>query len=171
MKRPEKTEYHPYYETYIQKVPEGDFMETFRTESTTTITLLESLSEAQWNHAYAPGKWTIKEAVMHMMDTERIFAYRALRIARGDKTPLAGFEQDDYVPNSKANSRSGKNILEEFKALRRSTEFFIQSLTEEMQIRQGTASGANVSVRGICYKIIGHELHHREIIEERYLKS
>jgi hypothetical protein len=106
-----------------------------------------------------------------MMDSERVFGYRALRIARGDQTPLPGFEQDDYITTSEANARTGQNILTEWTALRASTLAFLDNLTPTMIERTGTASGATVSVRALGYMLLGHELHHRQIIEERYLTT
>ncbi|HKK74609.1 MAG TPA: DinB family protein [Saprospiraceae bacterium] len=168
-KRPTPEEYHPFYKNYVQKVPEGDFLRVFEAESKDTEALLASLSGAQWNYSYAPGKWTLKELIVHMLDSERVFCYRALRIARGDTTRLPGFEQDDYIPTSEANDRSGDRILEEWKALRASTLVFLSNLTPAMIERQGTASGATVSVRALGYMTLGHELHHRAIIKDRYL--
>lgn len=169
--RPNVKEYHPFYENYIKIVPAGDFLPTFKAESAKTAQLLSSLTEAQWNYSYAPDKWTLKELLVHMMDSERVFGYRALRIARGDQTPLPGFEQDDYIPTSEANARTGQNILTEWTALRASTLAFLNNLTPTMIERTGTASGATVSVRALGYMLLGHELHHRQIIEERYLTT
>lgn len=170
MQKPLTTEYHPFYETYISKVPNGELLTLFEAQTQKYLALLESLTEAQWDYAYAPEKWTIKEAVVHMMDAERVFAYRVLRIARGDQKPMPGFEQNDYVPNSEANARNSQSILEEFRALRQSTLLFLKSLTPQMLDRKGTASGAEVSARAICHIIVGHDLHHFQIIEDRYLK-
>lgn len=170
-KRPSQDEYHPFYENYVKTVPEGAFLSTFKHESAQTAKLLASLTEAQWDHSYAPGKWTIKELLVHMMDSERVFAYRCLRIARGDQTPLPGFEQDDYTPTSEANARTSQNILTEWTALRASTLAFLNNLTPTMIERTGTASGATVSVRALGYMLMGHELHHRNIINDRYLPS
>lgn len=170
-KRPTPEEYHPFYKNYLQKVPAGDFLPVFEAESKNTEALLASLSEAQWNYSYAAGKWTLKELIVHMLDSERVFCYRALRIARGDTTPLPGFEQDDYIPTSEANDRSGDSILAEWKALRASTLAFLSNLPPDMIDRQGTASGATVSVRALGYMTLGHELHHRAIIKDRYLST
>lgn len=168
-RKPTSEEYHPFYENYVKIVPEGSFLTTFKQESANTAKLLSGLTEAQWNHSYATGKWTLKELLVHMMDSERVFAYRALRIARGDQTLLPGFEQDDYIPTSEANTRTGQNILTEWTALRASTLAFLDNLTPTMIERTGTASGAKVSVRALGYMLLGHELHHRNIIKDRYL--
>lgn len=168
--RPTPEEYHLFYANYVQKVPDGDFLRVFQKESKRTEALLADLSEQQWNYRYAAGKWTLKELLVHMMDTERIFTYRLLRIARGDTTPLPGFEQDDYVPISGANERSGASIVVEWEALRNSTLAFFNNLSPAMIERQGTSSGATVSVQALAYMTLGHELHHRAIIKERYLE-
>ena len=118
---------------------------------------------------YAENKWTIKEILVHIMDDERIFMYRALRIARNDKTPLPGFEQDDYVPYSRANERSLANIFREYKTVRNATLSLFNSLSKEDLMRVGTANNHHVNVRALAYHIAGHELHHLNIIKERYL--
>ena len=120
-------------------------------------------------HRYAPGKWTIKEVLIHICDTERIFAYRALRIGRGDITPLPGFEQDDYVPVSQANSRSIKNILAEYESVRKATLTLFNSMPRQAFTHIGTCNNSPVSLRALAYMIAGHEMHHVAIIKERYL--
>ena len=120
-------------------------------------------------YRYAENKWTIKEILVHIMDDERIYAYRALRIARNDKTPLPGFEQDDYVPFSKANQRSLASILREYKTVRQATVSLFTSFNMEDLLRIGTANDHPVSVRALAWHIAGHELHHLNIIKERYL--
>lgn len=168
-RQPTEVEYPPFYATYVKKVPPGDFLYHFQRESERTQLLLEALDEAQWNHRYGPDKWSLKELLLHMMDTERIFTCRLLRIARGDQTPLPGFEQDDYVLTSEAATRSGSSILAEWKALRQSTLVFIRHLSPNMLERKGTASGGPVSALALAYMTLGHELHHRDIITDRYL--
>lgn len=162
-------EYSAFYHPYVSKVPEGDLIAQLKNQTATTLALYQTISEEQWNSAYAPGKWTIKELLVHLLDSERVFAYRALRIARGDQTPLAGFEQDDYIPTSEANLRNVDDLLEDYQHLRASTISLIKSFTPTMLARMGTASGAEISVRALCAIMAGHELHHRQIIEERYL--
>lgn len=170
-RRPTSEEYHPFYHNYIQRVPEGDFLPVFQEESKKSEALLASLGEGQWAYSYATGKWTVKEMIVHLMDSERVFCYRALRIARADQTPLPGFEQDDYIPVCEANDRKGTHILEEWRALRNSTLAFLRHLSPAMLERWGTASGSRVSVRALGYMTLGHELHHRRILEERYIKE
>jgi uncharacterized damage-inducible protein DinB len=165
----DKSEYHPYYDSYVNKVPEGNIVATLRLQTAKVLALYQSLSDDQWSSTYAPGKWTIKELLVHLLDSERIFAYRALRIARGDQTPLPGFEQDDYIVTSQANERAAADLLEEYQALRSSTICLLQNFTPAMLARTGTASGSNISVRALCAIITGHELHHFQIIQERYL--
>lgn len=121
------------------------------------------------NFSYAQGKWTIAEVLIHLMDTERIFQYRALRFARNDKTELQGFDQDSYVPESQAPNRSRNDILEEFIAIRKSSIALFASLNDEMLLRSGLASGAKMSVRALGFVICGHQVHHFNILQERYL--
>jgi len=120
-------------------------------------------------YRYADGKWTIKEIIQHLMDAERIFTYRALRIARKDQTPLPGFEQDDYVLPSQANKRSMEDLLNEFKAIKMATVSLYDSFSEEMLMELGTASNNPISVRAIGFIIMGHEIHHCDVIKDRYL--
>ncbi len=130
--------------------------------------LLRKFPESKTEAGYAPGKWSLKESIEHVNDTERIFTYRLMRIARGDRTPLPGFEQDDYVANSWANSRTWSALIEEFEAVRRSTLALVSSLPDEAWVRTGTASGAHSSARMYAYVIAGHVAHHGSIIESQY---
>jgi uncharacterized damage-inducible protein DinB len=127
------------------------------------------LPEEKLTYRYVEKKWTIKEILVHIMDDERIFAYRALRIARNDKTPLPGFEQEDYVPYSRANERSLASIFKEFKTIRNATLSLFRSLKKDDFLRTGIANNHPVSVRALAYHIAGHELHHINVIKERYL--
>lgn len=165
-----QSEYSSFYHTYVSKVPAGDLISQLKKQTAETLALYETIPAEKWDSAYAPGKWTIKELLVHLMDSERVFSYRALRIARGDQTPLMGFEQDDYIPTSEANQRSVKDLLEEYQSLRASTISLIKSFNPTMMARTGTASGASISVRALCAIMAGHEIHHRQIIQERYLK-
>jgi hypothetical protein len=132
-------------------------------------TLVEKLPEEVGDHRYAEGKWSIKELLVHLTDTERIFANRALRSARGDKTPLPGFEQDDYVPTSAADGRSLDSIMEERNAVRLSTILLFKSFHHNVLGHIGQADGKPMSVRAIGYILAGHDLHHLQVINERYL--
>ncbi|MCA8830653.1 DinB family protein [Hymenobacter pini] len=165
---PAATEYAPYYHTYVKLIT-GNPLDTLRRQPQELRQLLVGLTEEQGAFRYAPGKWSIKENLVHMLDTERIFAYRALRIGRGDATPLPGFEQDNYVPVSGADARSFANILAEYDAVRAATLSLLESFTEEAVNRQGTASGQPVSVRALAYILPGHEAHHLNLLRERYL--
>jgi uncharacterized damage-inducible protein DinB len=168
--RPTAAEHPPFAATYIRLVPEGaDPLAQLRAQAGTLKALLAPLTDEQALHRYAPGKWSIKESLIHILDTERIFAYRALRIGRGDQTPLPSFEQDDYVPASGADSRSLASIWAEYDAVRAATLALLESFTEEVYGRLGTSSGAPSSVRALVYMIAGHEAHHIMLFRERYL--
>ncbi|RYY94472.1 MAG: DinB family protein [Chitinophagaceae bacterium] len=132
------------------------------------LPLLRALPAGTWDFAYAPGKWTIKELVQHLIDGERIFAYRALCFARGEKAALPGFEEDAYVANSSAGARSPESLVSELEHLFSSTDDLFASLTEEALERSGNANGKEVYVRAIGYIVSGHVLHHKSILEERY---
>ena len=167
--RPAADEYAAYYDRYISKVPEGDIVQQLRAQLSSTLALLESIPESRGDHRYADGKWTVKEVLAHVNDAERIFAYRALRIARGDTTPLPGFEQDDYVPASRADERTVHDLAEELGHIRRATLALFEHLDEEALSRRGTASNHPVTPRALAYIIAGHELHHVQILREKYL--
>ena len=169
LKRPETKESNTYYHKYIGQVASDDFLKELEKAITETVAFLSALDTAQWNYRYAPGKWSIKEVMLHVLDTERIMAYRALRIARNDKTPLPGFEQDDYIPYADAENRSPQSIIEEYKALRRSTIEMFRHFNDEMLGRLGTASGNPFTPRALGFVIAGHEIHHLNIVKERYL--
>ncbi len=136
-----------------------------------TLTLLRNIPESQADFRYAPDKWGIKELVGHVIDTERIFAYRALRFARNDKTNLPGYEQDDYVRNASFDSCSLAQLASELEAVRRSTIFLFSHLDGDAWMRKGMANDAEVSVRALAYIIAGHELHHREMLRGKYLPA
>lgn len=161
-------EFNSYYGIYIGKIGELS-LKDLKSCGEKTISFLQSIPNEKLEFRYAEGKWTIKEIIQHLMDAERIFAYRALRIARQDKTPLPGFEQDNYVAPSQANKRSLDELIDEFKAIKLATAALFNSFSEEMLIALGTASNSPLSVRAIGFIIIGHEIHHCEVIKERYL--
>ena len=169
MKFPEKSEYNEFYQGYISLIKDADIVNVLKNAGEEALEFYSNIPEDKWNAGYAPGKWTLKEALIHVIDTEQIFAYRALRIARGDQTPLAGFNQDDYVPNSGANDRSVSSVLEEYKAMRQSTYLMFKNFDEAMWDRLGTASNSPVSVRALAFMLAGHERHHINITKERYL--
>ncbi len=166
---PEPTEYLPYYGKYISLVPKAAILETLQQQNRDTLTLLRGLSEEQGAHCYAPGKWSIKEVVGHIIDTERIFAYRALRFSRNDKKELEGFDQDPYVQFGNFDNCTLNELVDEFDCVRHSTLYLLRHLSDEAWTRRGVASDAEVSVRALAYIIAGHELHHERILREKYL--
>jgi uncharacterized damage-inducible protein DinB len=166
--KPQPEEYNPYYDTYIGKVPDGDVLELLDKLKDSSYQLFSNLNDEQANYAYADGKWTLKQALGHMIDTERTFAYRLLCFSR-DYVELPGFDQEVYTNNATFNDRTIQSLAAEFKATRESNIYLIQSLTDEQLDRYGVASGNRASVRALVYMLAGHELHHLEIIRERYL--
>jgi hypothetical protein len=166
--RPDSTEYAPYFERYVSRVPEVDVLATLRSDALELISALESIPEERGGFRYAEGKWTIREMIGHMIDAERIFSYRALRMARGDATPLAGFEQADYVATAGSDRRTLKDLVAELRVVRESTIQLFASLPEEAWTRRGVASGNEVSVRAIAYVIAGHTRHHLKALRELY---
>ena len=168
-RRPESSEYAPYYGKYVALVPDGDIAVTLSRQIDATAAFLSPLSEQQAAYAYAPGKWSIKEVLGHLMDTERIFTYRALRIGRNDKTPLPGYEQDDYVASANFNGRSLSGLLEEFAAVRNSTVQLFKHFTDKEWERRGTANQVEMTALSLGYVVAGHELHHMDVVRKRYL--
>ncbi len=162
-------EYNPYYGMYINKVGDRSLLDGLRDTAVETKAFLEAIPSDKHDFAYAEGKWTIKELLLHLVDAERIFTYRALRFARKDKTPVPGFEQDDYVTPSKAGSRSMASLIAEFEAVRKATILLFESFDDEMLESIGEASGSDMSVRAIGFVTIGHAQHHIDVIKERYL--
>ncbi|MCA0756208.1 DinB family protein [Paenibacillus sp. N4] len=168
--RPLKEEYNPYYEQYIRLVREEDIIEVLADAQESTDALLAELTEEQGNYRYADGKWSLKEVIGHVADGERIMSYRLLRASRGDKTPLAGFDQDEFMTSAPFASWTMEQIREEYVSVRRATLSLLRGLTEDAWTRSGIANGSNVSARALAYIIAGHELHHLRIIKERYLR-
>lgn len=169
MNRPDRSEYPEYYENYVGKILGTDLISELEKANKATNALLNEVSNDKGTFAYTEGKWTLNELLQHMIDVERIFAYRMLRIARADKTPLPGFEQDDYVPECNISERSLSDLINELNVLRQSTLIMVKSFSEDMLKRKGTASEWEMSVRGIGYTIAGHEIHHQQVIKDRYL--
>ena len=166
--RPAAGEFAPSYNEYVAEVPDGDITRTLVEHGDALLARLKHLSEEQSRAAYAPGKWTVKEVICHISDAERIFCYRLLRIARGDQTPLASFDENVYAAACGANDRPFESILGEFSAVRGATLALLRSLPEVAWTRHGTASGKTVSVRGLAWIVAGHALHHDRILRERY---
>lgn len=163
------SEYHPYYELYLSKCSFMHIIEGLEQSGKQFETFLKSIPVEKQLFKYAPDKWTIKEVLVHIIDTERIFAYRALRIARRDVTALPGFDQDEYVLNCNANSRNFEELISEFISVRNATISLFKSFNAKDLLQKGTASNNPISVRALGYILIGHQKHHQEIIEERYL--
>lgn len=170
MKTLQNHNFAEYFKYYISLVEEDDLQKALKISYKEVKHLVKSLSEEQGNFAYAKKKWTIKELLVHIMDTERIFCERALRFARKDKTALPGFDHDVFVKNSDANQRTLKDILKEYKTIRKSTLALFESFTPEMLELGGTANGNKITVLSIGYIISGHELHHLNVIKEKYFK-
>jgi len=168
LRKPSSDEYAPYYAKYIDKIKSVDFIKQLINQQSQTIKFLNQLSNEQWNHAYAPGKWNVKEAMIHLIDCERVFAYRAMRVARNDNTPLPGFDQDDYVPFYNVENRKPASIIEEYKGVRNATLQLFKNLSSDDLDRRGVASGSPVSVLSLGFMIAGHEVHHRELFDEKY---
>jgi len=162
-------EYLPYFGLYIGKAPQSTILQGLETGIETVLNVLQEFPIEKFDYRYAVGKWTIKEVLQHIIDTERIFGYRALRIARGDQTPIAGFDQDDYVTAAKSSDKLFDAMLEDYKVCRANTIAMFRSFDDEMLMQIGNVSGANMSTRAAGYIIVGHELHHMDVLQERYL--
>jgi hypothetical protein len=169
MQRPAVDEYAAYYGTYVDQVIGNDVVSALRAQIGETAATLRGVSDSDSLKRYAEGKWSLREVVGHMVDTERVFAYRALRIARGDQTPLPGFDQDPYIVAAGFDRRDWNGLIDEFEVVRRSTVMLLDGLDAEAFARRGTASNNPVTVRALAFVIAGHELHHMKIVRERYL--
>jgi hypothetical protein len=169
--RPQPGEYAPYYDRYICLVKGDDILDTLDQQRRQTMLLLSGRDDDDGDFRYAPEKWNAKEVLGHVCDTERIFAYRALRIARADATPVEGFEQDDYVRNGPFAQRPLADLVEDFIAVRRATLSLLRNLDEAAWGRRGIANKNEITVRALAYIIAGHELHHRRILVEKYFAA
>lgn len=169
--RPNADEYAPFYAGYVQHVPDGDLFDLFARQSGTLHGLLGNLSSAQADFRPGPAEWSIKEVVGHMLDGERVFAYRALRISRNDQTPLPGFDQDDFVRESNFKDRTLPDLLEEFDLLRRANLLAFSRLSEEASLRRGMASDNPVSARALLYIMAGHVEWHMESLRKDYFSK
>jgi len=171
MKRPEPAEYAEFYAGYVSEVPGSDVLGVLESQRVQMLQLFAARSERDGSVRYAPGKWTVKEVLGHINDAERIFAYRALRIARGDQTPLAAFEQEDFVRNGGFGERTLVDLAEEFGLVRNASVALFRSLREDAWPRRGVASQKEVTVRALAFITVGHQIHHRSILEERYFPA
>ncbi|MBS1830046.1 MAG: DinB family protein [Acidobacteria bacterium] len=167
---PDASEYAVYFGRYISQVEGNDLFRVLDAEMAKTQSLLAGLSDSQALHRYADGKWSIKEVIGHLIDAERIFAYRALRYARLDKTELHSFEENDFVANARFDSVPLADLLREFALVRQANILFFRQLNDEEWSRTGVANGNRMSVRALAWTIAGHEVHHRRILSERYLR-
>jgi uncharacterized damage-inducible protein DinB len=163
------TEYAPSYAAYIKLLEDVNLIEELEISLHEFIKFVQNIPIDKFDYRYAEGKWTIKEIIQHLIDTERIFSYRAMRISRNDKTPLPSFEENDYVDNTNANERNLQVLLTEMALVRQSTIALFKSFSDEQLTRMGVASNNPVSVRAIGFSTIGHQKHHQKIFQERYL--
>jgi uncharacterized damage-inducible protein DinB len=169
--RPQSNEYAATFKKYIDVVPDGEPVKILESQLADWQRLLTPLGEQAGNFRYAPEKWSIKEMLGHVTDAERIFSYRLLRIARGDKTPLPGFEQDDYIKEANSSKRQLADLRAEFEAVRRASVLLAASLDEQALQRTGTASNNSISARALLFVIAGHDRHHWQILREKYLPA
>jgi hypothetical protein len=169
MVKPSPTTYPNYFQRYIDQVPENNLPEAFNNQTAGIAGFLNSISEEKSTYAYAEGKWTIKELLLHMTDTERIFNYRALCLARGEQQNMPGFEENDYAANSHANERSWAGLVDEFLLVRKCTETLFSTFNEAVMNNAGTANNNPTSVISLGFITVGHYYHHKKILQERYL--
>lgn len=166
--KPKSGDYNPYYDRYISLIGDDDIIEVLEEQRKTSEKFLKTFTEKQGNYSYADGKWTLKEVLGHVVDTERIMSCRALAFARGEKQSLPGFEQDDYVAESNFNNRSLDDLINEFLTARESNIILFKSFDEEIFNRRGIASESEVTVLALIYIIAGHEKHHMKFLREKY---
>lgn len=172
MNKPLSAEYKPYFERYIQLVPDGDFLEVYKQNSKEVAGFFEKIPEQKHNYRYAEGKWTVKDVLMHIIDTERVMSFRVLVAARGDNsTPLKSVDEDLYARNVDVSQRKMNDLVEEFLLVRKSTEKLFEHITEEQSKFLANGVDHPVSARAIGYLLIGHTLHHINVVKERYLGS
>ena len=171
MPRPDLSRVPIFYHNYINQVPEDDLTGSFKKQSEVFIKFLEKIPKDKHDYRYAKDKWTLKELLQHIIDAERIFCYRALRFARNDATPLPAFDEDSYALHSKADKRDWNELVDEFKSVRKSSQYLFNSFDPDQLNASGVSNNASIYVLGIGFITIGHTLHHKKIIEERYLKD
>ena len=169
LQHPAENEYPEYYRPYIGLVPKGNLVQLLKENLNEVVNLFAGISEEKTYYRYAPGKWSVKELLGHITDTERIMCYRLLRVGRGDQTPLAGFDENDYVKAAQTNNLPMEAIIEDFKAARNATITLIQNLPAQSWTNKGNANGTEITTRAIAYIIAGHQIHHCKIVIDRYL--
>jgi hypothetical protein len=167
--RPDATEYPPFFARYVAGVPEDDVVAALRDSGREVIDVLAAIPDTRGGFRYGPDKWTIREVVGHVIDAERIFGYRALRLARGDATPLPGFEENDYARAARSDARTLTDLVDELRVVRDGTVRLFQSFPAEAWMRRGVVNGREVSVRALAYITAGHARHHLAVLRERYL--
>lgn len=166
--RPHASEYASFYSGYVAGVPDGDIVATLRTAGDELIATLSAIPESRGDFRYADGKWSIRTVIGHVIDVERIFSYRALRVGRGDATPLPGFEENNYAVTAASDARTVADLVAELTAVRASTVRLFASFSVDAWTRRGIASNAEVSARALAWITTGHALHHLRILKERY---
>ena len=171
MERPQPGDYAEYYQQYIERVPDGPIIEILEQVHRETQEFIQGIDEEKSEYRYAEGKWSIKEVLIHVIDTERIMGYRALTFARGDKTELPGFDQDIYGFNSGAKDRTIKDIAQEMGIVRNASISLFKNFSDEMMAMDGIGNNNKVTVNSVAYLLVGHELHHMNVIREKYLAS
>lgn len=169
MKLPAENDYAPFYSGYVKNVKD-DVVKALGDQLYSTHNFLKSIPEEKADYSYAEGKWSIKELIGHLIDTERVMAYRALSISRNEKQPLPGFDENNYIRESNYSERTFPELIDELKKIREANLFLFNSFTEEMLNRRGLANNSEVTVRAILFIIAGHEIHHLNVLKERYLK-
>ena len=169
MTQPSPAEYAPFYQTYINHVDTKAINDTLADQLQTTIAFFQAIPDEQAGFRYAPGKWSVREVIGHLSDTERVMTYRALHVARGDQKPLPGFDENQYVAEADFDERSLASLIEEWETVRKASINFFKHIKPPGDERRGVANGHPVSVRALAYIIVGHTTHHRSILEERYL--
>ena len=168
-RRPASDEYFEYYDTYIRPVPDGDIIDILKEQLASSGACFQAIPEEKTNFRYAPGKWSTKEVIGHLIDAEWIFTSRALWFARGDRQPLPGMDQNDFMAGANFGERELSSLIEEYRHLRMAGVTLFDSFSEEILDRRGTASGYDFTVRSFAYIIAGHERHHLQVLKERYL--
>ena len=166
--RPDASEYAPFYHGYVEAVPEGDIVDLLRSGGQELAEAIERIPEDRGGFRYGPEKWSIREVLGHLIDAERIFAYRALRVGRGDQTPLASFDENEYVKTAGSDARTIADLVRELRAVRETTVMLFASLPDDAWGLRGVASGKDVSLRALAYITAGHARHHLRILRERY---
>lgn len=169
IRKPQSSEYAPFYETYVSHIDSENVLEILKDQFESIPKFFGRLSDEQAEYKYAPEKWSVKDVLNHVNDAERVFSYRAFCIARGEEQPLPGMDQNVYQDNSNSDMRTMADLIEEFKAIRSATLAFFGHITEQTSLRTGTASDASVSVRALAAIIAGHHRHHLEVINQKYL--